>query len=437
MLRALILRSPLVLLPLLPLLLAPSQSRAQVAADTTASSEALRLYLDCSGFHCDSDFYRTEIDFVSHVRDRQVADVHLLITPQRTGGGGTEYTLTFLGQRRFRGMTDTLSYVAPQAATEDERRRGLARRIELGLARYAARTPAAAGLQIQYATVEGEERPEAARDPWNFWTFRANLRGFFNGESRVSSQSLNGSLSANRVTDQWKIQLSTNGSERSSRFEINDSTTVTSQQSSYGLNSLVVRSLSPHWSAGVRSSASSSTFLNQDLHLRLAPALEYSIYPYSEATRRQMTLLYSVGANRFDYDEITIFDETTQTLMDHSLLGSLDFKQRWGSMNLSVEGTQFLHDTSRYRAETFTDLDVRLLRGLSVNLFGSLSWVRDQLYLPAGDATEEEILLRLRQLDTSYRYFASLGFSYTFGSIFNNVVNPRFGAGRSGMFIIN
>jgi hypothetical protein len=57
---------------------------------------------------------------------------------------------------------------------------------------------------------------------------------------------------------------------------------------------------------------------------------------------------------------------------------------------------------------------------------GSASRINDQLYLPAEGATDEEILLRRRQLATSYRYRLSIGASYTFGSIFNNVVNTRF-----------
>ena len=37
-----------------------------------------------------------------------------------------------------------------------------------------------------------------------------------------------------------------------------------------------------------------------------------------------------------------------------------------------------------------------------------------------------EVLLRQRELATGYRFFVSGGISYRFGSIFNNVVNPRF-----------
>ena len=119
-------------------------------------------------------------------------------------------------------------------------------------------------------------------------------------------------------------------------------------------------------------------------------------------------------------------------MLDHAALASFDLKQRWGNVTVAGEAVQYLHDASRYRAELFTNFDVRLIKGLSLNMFSSVSYVRDQLYLPAGDATPEEVLLQLRQLETSYFYYTSVGFSYTFGSIYNNVVNPRFGAGQGG-----
>ena len=55
------------------------------------------------------------------------------------------------------------------------------------------------------------------------------------------------------------------------------------------------------------------------------------------------------------------------------------------------------------------------------------SRIRDQLSLPARGATPEEVLLRLRQLQSGYEYGVSFSLTYTFGSIFSSVVNPRFG----------
>ena len=82
------------------------------------------------------------------------------------------------------------------------------------------------------------------------------------------------------------------------------------------------------------------------------------------------------------------------------------------------------------------NVNVRLFRGFSIRMSGNYSWIRDQLFVAAGGATDEQILLRQRQLETGYRYFTSFGIEYQFGSIFNNVVNPRFGSagGGGGMF---
>jgi hypothetical protein len=49
------------------------------------------------------------------------------------------------------------------------------------------------------------------------------------------------------------------------------------------------------------------------------------------------------------------------------------------------------------------------------------------LSLPARGASEEEILLRQRQLQSGYRYEIGMSLTYSFGSIFSSIVNPRFG----------
>ena len=47
--------------------------------------------------------------------------------------------------------------------------------------------------------------------------------------------------------------------------------------------------------------------------------------------------------------------------------------------------------------------------------------------LRKGDASLDEVLLRRTELATDFEYSMSLGLSYTFGSVYSNVVNPRFG----------
>jgi hypothetical protein len=85
----------------------------------------------------------------------------------------------------------------------------------------------------------------------------------------------------------------------------------------------------------------------------------------------------------------------------------------------------------------FAGMSLRLGRGLTLTLSGNGSRVQDLISIAAdaGD-TIEEILLSRRQLQTDYTYSTSLSISYSFGSIFNNVVNPRLGGGGVGIPII-
>jgi hypothetical protein len=71
-------------------------------------------------------------------------------------------------------------------------------------------------------------------------------------------------------------------------------------------------------------------------------------------------------------------------------------------------------------------VSVRVSRGLNLEFGASASKINDQLYLPAGGLSPGEILTRQRALRTAYRMDVSVGISYTFGSIFNTFVNPRF-----------
>jgi hypothetical protein len=72
-------------------------------------------------------------------------------------------------------------------------------------------------------------------------------------------------------------------------------------------------------------------------------------------------------------------------------------------------------------------LSIRLVKGLNLTLRGNYQQIRDQLNLPLGDYTLDEILLTRKELQTDYEYSFSVGIRFTFGSVYSNVVNPRFG----------
>ena len=408
-------------------MLATAPLLSQTPPDSARPSEALRVFVDCQRVFCDLDYFRTEIAWVSYVRDRAVADAHVMITQQGTGGGGNEYTLTLIGQRAFAGLADTLRYVAPPAATGDAVRRGLAGMLKLGLVRYAARSGLASRVQVSVSAPSGQASPAVPlHDPWDLWVIKSQANGFFNGQRQSRSVNAYGSISANRVTEAWKSNFGLNGSYGEDRFTFSDGREFRSYSNSYGANALVVKSLSDHWSTGMEASVWSSTFLNQRLAVSAAPALEYNYFPYSQSTRRTLVARYALGVRAFRYDEETLFDRTSETRPYHALLFGVDAQQPWGSVTTTVGGSQYFFDPNKFALSLSNSADVRLVKGLSVNLSGAVSLVRDQLYIPKVGATDEEVLLRRRQLETSYRYFVNAGLSYTFGSIYNNIVNPRF-----------
>lgn len=420
------------------LLFFPLSAHAQ---DEPASTDQLRVYVDCE-WRCDMDFFRTEIPWIDYMRDRADAQVHILVASESTGGGGRRHTFEFIGLRDFAGVRDTLLYHEAADETSDTRRRGMARVIKIGLMRYVASTPLAQRINIDVvqpggaAAVQRTEGGTAGHDPWNFWTFRLGLNGFTNGESSRNSYRISSSVNANRTTEDWKLSFTVRGNynEQSFTFPIEgQDTTITSVTRSYSASTLTVRSLGPHLSAGARTSISTSTYGNTSLSISAEPAVEYNIFPYSESTRRQLTALYTVGIRSFEYRDTTIYGQIEETRPLHSVSLGYATRQPWGSINLAVDGSQYLHETDKYSTTVYGGLsDIRLFKGFSLNLNGNYSVVRDQITLARGNRTQDEVLLRQRELATSYRYYLSLGLSYRFGSIFNNVVNPRFGGSGGG-----
>jgi len=411
----------------LRLLVALALSTGTLRAQDTASAPRLSVYLDCQTTYCDFDFFRTELTLVNWVRDRQVADVHLLVTTQSTGAGGSEYTVNFIGLRQFAGITDTLRYFSPPAASDDDRRRGLGRVFRLGLVRYLARTPDAARLTItlEGAKPGGESQTSPRNDRWKSWVFRLGLNTNSDGEEQYRSYNIGGSLSASRITAAAKTELFLRESYSQSDFELDDSTTFVNLNRFYGATLLHAKSLGDHWSAGVRGSLSSSTYDNFRSALRLAPALEYNVFPYSQSTRRQIRFEYDLGYTMFAYRDTTIFFKLKESMPYHRLATAVATREPWGSIDVGAAATQYLHDLSTYRVSNFGELSLRLFKGFTLNGFGSYDIIYDQFGLALKDFTPEQKLTRQFQLGTRYRYYGYISLNYTFGSIFNNIVNPR------------
>ncbi|HEX6317138.1 MAG TPA: hypothetical protein VFZ73_19845, partial [Gemmatimonadaceae bacterium] len=411
-------------------------ARAQNPAPADSLRDDLpRVFLDCQANGCDNDFLRTELTWLNFVRDRTLATVHVLATSQATGSGGTELTVAFIGLGVLSGKADTIVAVSQQSDTFDERRQLLRRVISQGMLRFVANTDLASRLSVAYrAPAAGAaSATRGARDKWNLWVFRVGGGSFFNGEESYKYYNINGSVEARRTTAENKIFINFRGNKNQDRYtipgdpeqNIPDEVLVTKRRS-YNAEALWVKSINQHWSAGLQANASSSITSNLDLGTRFGPAIEYDVFPYSESTRRQIIARYSVGVKSLNYDSLTIFDKLKETRPDHRLVVAGEATQPWGGFYGNITASQYLNEPSKYRIDGYAGMNWRIVRGLNIGFDMGYTKLRDQLNLKRGTASQEEVLLRLRQLATGYYYYGSINISYTFGSVFSNVVNPRF-----------
>jgi hypothetical protein len=380
-----------------------------------------------------SDYIRKEIPYINYVRDIKDAGVYIISTFERTGSGGAQYSYFMVGQHEFTGMRDTISFFTTPDETQDQIRIQQVKTLKMGLMRYVLKTPLAKYMNISFSEPLSET---VSNDKWDSWVFKANIYGYLQGEKSYKSSYLNGSLSASRITKDWKINMSARVNQSLDKYDI-DGELFTSRSVSKSFNSLIVKSISDHWSYGGSLYLMSSTYNNIDFALNANPGIEYDLYPYSQSTRKQLRLLYSLGINYSNYTDSTIYNKVFENHLKHSFNAAYEVVQKWGTIDVSFEYSNYLHDWSKNNLSVFGFIDLRIAKGLNVNFGGSAGLIHDQLGLVKGGATTEEVLLRRKELATQFQYFTSFGLTYTFGSIYNNVVNPRFGnSGGGGMTIM-
>jgi len=398
------------------------------AAAQGADDPRLRVFLDCPSGGCDRDYLITELPFALWTQDRLDADIHLLITRIGTGAGGGEYTFTFLGQRRFATRLDTLVTFIPPNVTDDMRRREVARVAKIGLAPFALRLPGGERFSVQYtapANTPAAPALSSLNDPWDFWVYRLRANGGGNAESRASSYEFNTNVNASRVTETWKLSFNAGQQYRDSRFTLSNGSERQFSLRSAEASARVVRSIDQHWSVGSRLGTAFSEFTNTQSSGSLDLSAEYNWYPWAQATSRQLVALVAVGGRYNDYYETTIFGRNAELRPVARAVIAGESRQIWGIVDAQARYTRYLHDTRTYSMSFTGRTNIRLSRGLALELRGDAAKVNDQLYLPRGDATDDQVLTRQRALATAYRLSGSVGVTFTFGSIYNTIVNPR------------
>ena len=393
--------------------------QSATTANDTLRKNSLNLYVDCST--CDQDYFRDQLTFVNFVRESRDAHVHLLVTDENTGAGGKKYSLLFIGQKQFKNQNDTLSFASKTDASPDEIRQGQLKVIKLGLVKFVAKFPISNYLNISY---DNPEKPVVVEDKWKSWIFQIDFGGISTGEKSYTSASLWSALSAQKVTPDWKIQFEAGNYYAENHYKIDTFTYITINREDYFTHT-AVKSLSNHWSAGEGISVSTATFSNSKLFYSIYPLIEYDLFPYSESTRKQLRILYGIGYEHSDYLDTTIYNKIEENIIGQKIMVSFEMKQKWGSLAFSARTFNVMNDVKKNNIRLNSSVTLRVFKGFSVRMVGNVAWLHDQLYLPKGTISYEQILLKQKQLQTQYTYSFQFSLNYAFGSIYNNVVNPR------------
>lgn len=382
----------------------------------------LKLFVDCS---CEKSYIRQEIKFVSHVRDQGQANVQLFIYDIANGSGGRTYKLEFKGLEEYADIVRKEDYDTNMNMTDDEVRVGLVKAIKRGLLHYLITSEMADDISYTVSNKGLAERQDIDfEDPWNNWIFEIYGEAELSRETSRREFEYELGFESDRVTEKWRIRTDVQMNQATSEFQQNEETFTSERFRYFGAGS-IVRSLSDHWSAGVFGGLSHDTFTNLNFRYYIDPAIEYNIFPYKEVLRREIVFAYRVGYFHNDYIEPTVFNKTSEGIFSQSLDVQVRYRQPWGNVYSRLRASTFLDDFEKNRLQLFGRFTVRLVKGLSVRFSGNFEIIRDQINLPAGDASIEDVLLQQKQIATDFELGFSVGLSYTFGSAFNNIINTR------------
>ena len=396
-----------------------------VVAFAQTTEDQINVYLDCPG--CDLNYVKNEIKFVNYANDPLRAQVHILVSSQTTGSSGVVHQLEFLGKEGFDDDKFTLKFQAEPTMTDLEKQQGLVHTLKLGLVPFIAQTPMVSSMDL---AVKKQEKPKEtipvgkSKKMLDSWLFEVFSNFNWDKESLRSTFDLRYGMHVEYVTPEWRIRIDPSFYFQE-RVVRTDEEEIRSYRRQNGYNAKVVKSLGDHWSVGVFNNIYSNTYNNVKFGMWLAPAIEYSFLPYSDVVTREFTVAYHVGRLHNRYFEETIFLKMEDEVYSHVMDVNLHLRRQWGDVTMFMQGSCFLNDWSRNHLSINGRVGVRVFKGMTFNMGGTFRIVNDQITLPRGDTTLEDILLGQKQLATAYNSNVNFGVRYTFGALYNNIVNTR------------
>ena len=382
-------------------------------------NEKIKIFLSC---RCDDDYLKQNTLFFDYVRDMDLSDIDVFVFEITNASGGRNYSFNFKGKNKFKKEYE-ISTTIPQNTSFNNARESLLDTYKLGMASILSNTDYQNQVEVNF-NMNNLYPEKQTKDKWKNWVFE--VFGSFNleNEQSINEEEFNLGFDIDRVTEKWRFR-SDFELDRSIKFFSGGDQNYSSERESFYLSGSLVKSISSHFSTGIFSSYTKDTFRNLDSQIYISPALEYNFIPYNQVLTREVTLAYKLGYNIYNYIEETIYEFEDQKIYNHSLTLNLRFREKWGSIYSYLVASQFLDLPEQNRLTINNNLNIRIIKGLSVRISAYFRLIRDQINLPKGEASVEDLLLRQRQISTNFQNRISMGFSYTFGSIFNNIVNQR------------
>jgi hypothetical protein len=247
-----------------------------------------------------------------------------------------------------------------------------------------------------------------------------------NSNESYSSQNYNGNFNASRETEKSLHLVYLTRSINRETYKISDSEKVKINRDQTSIFFDNRWKLSEHWGFGWDGGFRANQFDNLDARLYTTPWIEYSLFPYKKFNSERIVFSYGLGVEYTDYKDTTLFFKTHEFQTKQTAAAIASFTKPWGSINIGCFWQNYLSDFKKNNFSITGAVSWKVFKGFQFGLFGNYSFVHDQINLPKGGATRDDILTRRRVIASSFNFNLGMGFSYRFGSIFNNAVNQTF-----------
>lgn len=387
------------------------------------SQQSPVLYLNCVQV-CYEDYLKQELSAFAFTRDRFLADVDILVNFQEGANGGRFYTSRLIGKNEYAFFRDSTSFSIEPNVAEDEIRLAIKKSILSSL--YKMCLNKACIQQFEISLKEGTTAAEHSnKDLWNYWVFAPGAEGEVETETNYTAIQIAANLNVQRITNMSKFTLRATFGYSFTRYNLDSNISLSVKN--FSVTPLYAVSVGDHWSVGGIARAYGDEFHNIRRGFSAAPLLEYNIFPYRVNASKQLRLVYQPGLQYQQYYRTTVFNKRKDWRPYHRLSFITEAVQPWGSIRSNAFADTYLDNWNQYSANLNLEASFRLFKGLFLQVEGGASFIKNQISLVKETLPDDIYLLGGQQLPTGFYTWCAFGITYTFGSVRNSIVNPRFG----------